>query len=195
MIPAFLLFEPVHALPSIVLRRRDLDPALLAGSGEKPTDAVRLPVRRLHDLRQGRTLGSADQFQDLGTLALGTRCLRFLLGGGLRRLVRLGRFLGGGGLGSLALFLPLGAFFSLFEAAFVGATGAPCSATAAVSEVLASNFGGGQDVVSKPTIAASQDAREANLLALDSRRCPSENKLSGHFGGPDRRRASNVDRA
>src|SRR5208283_635143 len=61
----------------------DLQPALLGGGREEAAHAVRLPIRGLHDLGQGRALGPSDQRQDLRPLAVGARRGVFLGMGGL----------------------------------------------------------------------------------------------------------------
>jgi hypothetical protein len=105
-----------------------------------------LPSSCFHDLGQGRPLWPSDQFQDLGTLALGARRAGFLGMGGFGFLPALPSFFGAAlAFPPLAAFWPLGALFfglaPLFEEVFSGATGAPCSATAAVfSARLASAF-------------------------------------------------------
>ena len=137
-----LLLDLVDAVASFGLRGLDLEAVLLGGGGEEAADAVRLPVGSLLDLGQGRALGPSDQFENLCALALGARGAGVL--GGLRGLLgRLAGFVGAAALAPLAGFLPLGASFlglaHFFEAAFIGASVAPCSATAAaVSVVVAS---------------------------------------------------------
>jgi hypothetical protein len=48
-----------------------------------PRTLLRLPIGGLHDLGHSRALGPADQFQNLGALVVGARCL-----GDLRSLFR-----------------------------------------------------------------------------------------------------------
>ena len=119
---------------------------LLGGGREKAPDAVRLPIRGLLDLGQGRPLGPPDHFQDLGPLALGARRAGVLGRGGLASFFpTLAAFFGA------ALALPFAALWQLgapffwvvpfFGEAFSGATCAPCSATlAAFSVLVASAF-------------------------------------------------------
>src|ERR1022692_3696415 len=95
-----LLRDLVSALAGLVLSGLDLERVLLGGCGEESPNAVRLPVGRLHDLGQGRSLGPSDQRQDLRAFALGAGRAGFLGAGGpvslLGPLGGCGRLLRGG---------------------------------------------------------------------------------------------------
>lgn len=86
----------IRALAAFVLRGLDLDAALLCGGGEETSDAMCLPIGRLHDFCKRRALHPPDHFQNFRSLALrtgsgglGARALRGRLGG-FRILLRRG---------------------------------------------------------------------------------------------------------
>jgi hypothetical protein len=107
----------------------------LRGSREEPAHAVRLPISRLLDLGQGRSLGPPDQFQDLCALALGPRRAGFLGGAGFAALTPvLPSFFREALALPLARFWPLGR--ALLREVSFGATCAPCSAAVAAFSVI-----------------------------------------------------------
>jgi hypothetical protein len=91
---------------------------LLGGCGEEPPDAVGLPIRGLHDLGQGRSLGPADQRQYFRALALGAWCAGFFDAGGLSHLLAGRGFLLGRGL----RFSTLGGVLALGRALLLAGT-------------------------------------------------------------------------
>src|SRR5215471_18441753 len=85
--PEFLFLDLVDPT-GLRLRGLDLEAVLLGGGGEKSAHAVSLPIGGLLDLGKRGALGPADQFLDLRSLALSTRCAG--LAGSLRLLAGLG---------------------------------------------------------------------------------------------------------
>jgi hypothetical protein len=140
-----LLIDLVNAIAGFSFCGFDPEPMLLGGGRQEAPDAVRLPIGRLHDLGQSRSLGPPDQFQDFRALLSARGMLPSFAGAGLAAfLLTLASFFG------LALAFPRWAalwpwgapFFWLapfFERTRSGATVAPCSATAAALS-LASVF-------------------------------------------------------
>jgi hypothetical protein len=125
--PKILLLDLVYAIAGLGLRGLDLETVLLGRGREEAPDRVFLPIRVFRDLGQSRPLGSPDQFQDLGALALGARRAGFLGVGGFGFRAGLGVLLRRGlCFAPLALLWLLGApFFGLapfFEEAFSGTT-------------------------------------------------------------------------
>src|SRR5262249_35808759 len=122
---AAYFFDLVYPLAGFVLGGINVDPPLPPGSGEEPADAVRLPIRSLHDLGESRALRPPDQLQDPSALALRARRFGFLVGGGFRSVFRrLSRLLCDS-FGGLRALLGLGPILLVAGALLRGGLGRP----------------------------------------------------------------------